>query len=40
MVFFFFLSEAVADANRAIDLDPSMSKAYLRKGCVFCTLQC
>ncbi|XAR71689.1 hypothetical protein NMG60_11018074 [Bertholletia excelsa] len=25
-------TEAVADANRAIDLDPSMAKAYLRKG--------
>ncbi|RVX01932.1 Protein SGT1-like [Vitis vinifera] len=24
--------EAVADANRAIELDPSMSKAFLRKG--------
>lgn len=26
--------EAVADANRAIELDPSMSKAYFRKGLV------
>ncbi|KAJ6849069.1 protein SGT1-like protein [Iris pallida] len=26
------LTEAVADANRAIELDPSMSKAYFRKG--------
>ncbi|KAF3448626.1 hypothetical protein FNV43_RR09339 [Rhamnella rubrinervis] len=25
-------TEAVADANRAIELDPSMAKAYLRKG--------
>ncbi|XP_030448888.1 protein SGT1 homolog isoform X1 [Syzygium oleosum] len=25
-------TEAVADANRAIELDPSMSKAYFRKG--------
>ncbi|CAL9195855.1 unnamed protein product, partial [Musa hybrid cultivar] len=25
-------TEAVADANRAIELDPSMTKAYLRKG--------
>ncbi|KAL9225364.1 hypothetical protein vseg_001299 [Gypsophila vaccaria] len=25
-------NEAVADANRAIRLDPSMAKAYLRKG--------
>ncbi|MQM07546.1 hypothetical protein Taro_040387, partial [Colocasia esculenta] len=25
-------TEAVADANKAIELDPSMSKAYLRKG--------
>lgn len=24
--------EAVADAQRAIELDPSMSKAYFRKG--------
>lgn len=27
-----FFAEAVADASRAIELDPSMSKAYLRKG--------
>ncbi|XP_038987099.1 protein SGT1 homolog isoform X2 [Phoenix dactylifera] len=27
-------AEAVADANRAIELDPSLSKAYLRKGLV------
>ncbi|KAJ6364429.1 hypothetical protein OIU76_029392 [Salix suchowensis] len=26
------LTEAVADASRAIELDPSMAKAYLRKG--------
>lgn len=26
------LTEAVADANKAIELDPSMAKAYLRKG--------
>uniref|UniRef100_A0A2P2LFL9 Protein SGT1 homolog n=1 Tax=Rhizophora mucronata TaxID=61149 RepID=A0A2P2LFL9_RHIMU len=26
------LTEAVADANRAIELDPNMAKAYLRKG--------
>lgn len=25
-------AEAVADASRAIELDPSISKAYLRKG--------
>ncbi|KAK4384923.1 UNVERIFIED_CONTAM: protein SGT1 [Sesamum latifolium] len=25
-------TEAVADANKAIELDPSMAKAYLRKG--------
>lgn len=25
-------TEAVADANRAIELDPSLSKAYFRKG--------
>lgn len=30
----FCFSEAVADANRAIELDPSMTKAYLRKGSV------
>lgn len=42
--FFFFLSlhnlctEAVADANKAIELEPSMAKAYLRKGYVFFTL--
>ncbi|CAK7338713.1 unnamed protein product [Dovyalis caffra] len=28
------LPEAVADASRAIELDPSMAKAYLRKGLV------
>jgi hypothetical protein len=28
------LAEAVADANKAIELDPSMHKAYLRKGLV------
>lgn len=27
-------AEAVADANRAIELDPLMAKAYLRKGWV------
>lgn len=27
-------AEAVADANKAIELDPSNSKAYLRKGWV------
>lgn len=27
-----FCPEAVADANRAIELDPLMSKAFLRKG--------
>ncbi|RWW20307.1 hypothetical protein GW17_00015585 [Ensete ventricosum] len=27
-------AEAVADANKAIELDPSMTKAYLRKGSV------
>lgn len=25
-------AEAVADANKAIELDPAMAKAYLRKG--------
>lgn len=33
----FFCAEAVADANRAIELDPSLSKAYLRKGLVQCS---
>lgn len=28
------LAEAVADATKAIQLDPSMSKAYFRKGLV------
>nr|BBA20396.1 suppressor of G2 allele of SKP1 [Nicotiana africana] len=27
-----YFTEAVVDANKAIELDPSMSKAYLRKG--------
>lgn len=27
-----FFSEAVSDANKAIELDSSLSKAYLRKG--------
>lgn len=27
-----FCLEAVADANKAIELNPSLSKAYLRKG--------
>ncbi|OVA16946.1 CS domain [Macleaya cordata] len=27
-----YTAEAVADSNRAIELDPSMAKAYLRKG--------
>ncbi|RWW33793.1 hypothetical protein GW17_00001480 [Ensete ventricosum] len=30
----FCFAEAVADANRAIEFDPSMTKAYLRKGSV------
>lgn len=29
---FFLLSEAVADANKAIEFDPSLYKAYFRKG--------
>lgn len=28
----FYFAEAVADANKAIELDPSIPKAYLRKG--------
>ena len=32
------LLEAEADANKAIELDPSMSKAYLRKALVDFTL--
>jgi len=28
------LAEAVADANKAIELDPTMHKAYYRKGLV------
>ena len=32
LTFSIFWAEAVADANRAIELDPSMSKAFLRKG--------
>lgn len=31
-------TEAVADANKAIELDPSMSKAYLRKGSAICAI--
>lgn len=31
-LFNFYRAEAVADANMAIQLDPSMAKAYLRKG--------
>jgi hypothetical protein len=27
-----WLAEAVADANKAIELDPTMHKAYYRKG--------
>jgi hypothetical protein len=32
MLFICLFSEAVADATKAIQLDPSMSKAYFRKG--------
>lgn len=27
-------TDAISDASKAIGLDPSMPKAYLRKGCV------
>lgn len=27
-------AEAVADADRAIQIDPSLAKAYQRKGCL------
>jgi hypothetical protein len=30
----FLLAEAVADANKAIEIDPIMHKAYFRKGLV------
>ena len=30
----FYVAEAVADANKAIELDPTMHKAYYRKGLV------
>ena len=42
----FYGAEAVADANKAIQLDQSMAKAYLRKGSVLgtfyvdCSLTC
>lgn len=32
-------AEAVADANKAIELDPSSAKAYLRKGWVIWVLK-
>lgn len=34
-----YFTEAVADANKAIELDPSMAKAYLRKGSAFLKLE-
>lgn len=38
-VFWYVFVEAVADASKAIELDPSMAKAYLRKGLV-CEFVC
>ena len=35
MLMFEFWAEAAADASKAIEIDPSMAKAYLRKGCVY-----
>lgn len=31
-LFIFCRAGAISDANKAIELDPSMAKAYLRKG--------
>ncbi|CAH8360104.1 unnamed protein product [Eruca vesicaria subsp. sativa] len=35
-----FTAEAVADANKAIELDPLLTKAYLRKGYFFFLILC